>query len=366
MKSICFVSTLAYPLFNPSVSDSVGGAETQQKILAEELVRRRYSVSFVVGDYGQDAIEEVGNIRLFKCKTAKNRNTLLNIPGTYRSLAKAMKAADADLYTQRTNPFYTGQVALWCKMRGKRFVYFTGHDSNCDVSFLPKPMNSLVFLAYKMGLNIADEIVVQSKAQQEMLRKNFSHESTIIRSLFNKSSVTEESINVKQNKVISVGTMLPKKRPEIFIELAGYFPNIEFHLIGSGKKDYVNKLRHDSAESNNVKFLGTLKNEKLAEEYRSAKALIMTSSAEGFPNVFLEAWHYGTPILSLGIDPDGLLSMGAGLKSDSFEELKAALTKLLEDEQLGAEFVTAGRKILKDEFNFSNSVDSILKVTGLA
>lgn len=366
MNSICFISTLAYPLFDPNVSDSVGGAETQQKILAEELVRRGYSVSFVVEDYGQDAIEEVDKIRLYKCKTAKNRNTLLNIPGTYRSLAKAMKAADADLYTQRANPFYTGQVALWCKMRGKRFVYFTGHDSNCDVSFLPKPMNSLVFLAYKMGLNIADEIIVQTKNQKEMLRKNFGHESTIIRSLFNKSSATEKPINVKQNKVISVGTLSPKKRPEIFIELAGYLPDVEFHLIGSGKKDYVNKLRHNSAKLNNVKFLGTLKGGELAEEYRSAKALIMTASAEGFPNVFLEAWHYGTPILSLGIDPDGLLSMGGGLKSESFEELKTSLMNLIEDEKQGDELVNAGRKILKDEFNFSISVESILKVTSLA
>ena len=218
-----------------------------------------------MGDNGQNAMAEVDNIKLFKCKTTKNRNTRLNIPGTYRSLAKAMKAADAELYTQRASPVDTGQVALWCKMRGKRFVYFTGHDSNCDVSFLPKPMNSLVFLAYKMGLNIADEIIVQTKNQKEKLRKNFSHESTIIRSLFNRSSATEKPKNVKHNKVISVGTLSPKKRPEIFIELAEHFPDVDFHLIGSGKKDYVNKLRHNSAESNNVKYLGTLKGEELAE-----------------------------------------------------------------------------------------------------
>ena len=92
MNSICFVSTLAYPLFNPNVSNSVGGAETQQKALAEELVKRGYSVSFVVGDYGQNDVEEINEIKLYKCNTARKGNKLFNIPITYHSLKKAMEA----------------------------------------------------------------------------------------------------------------------------------------------------------------------------------------------------------------------------------------------------------------------------------
>src|SRR5690606_5922774 len=39
-----------------------------------------------------------------------------------------------------------------------------------------------------------------------------------------------------------------------------------------------------------------------------ATMLINTSEWEGFPNIFLEAALSGTPIVSLAIDPDGLLS----------------------------------------------------------
>ena len=41
--------------------------------------------------------------------------------------------------------------------------------------------------------------------------------------------------------------------------------------------------------------------------YRRAVALVNTSEVEGFPNSFLQAGKYGVPVLSLQVDPDGML-----------------------------------------------------------
>jgi glycosyltransferase involved in cell wall biosynthesis len=55
----------------------------------------------------------------------------------------------------------------------------------------------------------------------------------------------------------------------------------------------------------------------LVEELASAVALVSTSSFEGMPNTFLEAWSQGVPVLTLSFDPDGVVrGRGLGVAAD--------------------------------------------------
>jgi glycosyltransferase involved in cell wall biosynthesis len=58
---------------------------------------------------------------------------------------------------------------------------------------------------------------------------------------------------------------------------------------------------------------------------------VCTSDYEGFPNIFLEAWSEGLPIVST-FDPDGLIAeRGLGAVADPHvDSLAARLAKLLE------------------------------------
>ena len=52
--TVCFVALNAYAAhFGGHNSQHLGGAEVQQELIARELVKRGYRVSFVVFDHGQ-------------------------------------------------------------------------------------------------------------------------------------------------------------------------------------------------------------------------------------------------------------------------------------------------------------------------
>jgi glycosyltransferase involved in cell wall biosynthesis len=58
--------------------------------------------------------------------------------------------------------------------------------------------------------------------------------------------------------------------------------------------------------------------------------LLSTSEGEGFPSVFLEAWAHGTPVASLTVNPDRLITRkGLGVVNPSIAETAANIGRLV-------------------------------------
>jgi glycosyltransferase involved in cell wall biosynthesis len=84
----------------------------------------------------------------------------------------------------------------------------------------------------------------------------------------------------------------------------------------------------------NIRWLGHVPYARVGELFEGAHVLLHTGNGqqEGFPNVFLQAWAAGLPVVSTGVDPDGLLSGGGlGLCVDSAEQAAAAVARLKAD-----------------------------------
>jgi hypothetical protein len=62
-----------------------------------------------------------------------------------------------------------------------------------------------------------------------------------------------------------------------------------------------------------LRYLGELPIEKVNEVMSQAAFHVNTSSFEGFPNTFLQAWARGAIVTTLAVDPDeGMESLGIG------------------------------------------------------
>ena len=84
-------------------------------------------------------------------------------------------------------------------------------------------------------------------------------------------------------------------------------PSYTYKVIGPPRDQigftYFNKLKSFP----NVSLLGELKHSETVREIANSKALISTSAMEGFPNVFIEAWACGIPVISLKVDPGSVI-----------------------------------------------------------
>jgi glycosyltransferase involved in cell wall biosynthesis len=310
---ICFVALNSYNVIaNSADIKHVGGSETQQLIIAHWLLQQGIQVSFITLDHGQPDGIEHNNIRIHKAyATSTGLPGLRFIYPRIFGLWSAMKRADADVYFQRSAGLETGLVALWCRNHKRPMIFSSASNSDCDLKlpFLPKLRERIL---YKWGLRNATTIIVQTKNQQQLLNSSFGLKSTVIRNCFPKPSGIKRKQNALYSdtitRVLWVGRLTWVKRFEWLLDVASLCPDINFDVVGISKQIDAQhkKLVTRAYEMDNVQMHGYVPYTQMANLYQLATIVCSTSTFEGFPNIFLEAWSYGIPVLST-FDPDGII-----------------------------------------------------------
>lgn len=311
--SVCFVALNAYAALSERKDlPRGGGAERQQVLLAAELVRRGYRVSFVVLDDGQPDGEEIRGIRVFKSYgVERGLRGLRFFHPRLTGLWSAMARADSDVYYQRGAGSETGLVARWCRSQARGFIFAVANETTCmRVSpFLTRHSERILF---RYGLRRADTVITQSLRQQHLLEEAFGIASTVIRSCCDwplgvKDAGTPE--DEKPGRVLWAGRLSKEKRPEWVIRLARELPEWRFEVVGQCNvtSAYGRNIARQLASLPNLRWHGHVPHARMADLYRQARLLLCTSESEGFPNVFLEAWSCGRPVLT-SVDPDNVVA----------------------------------------------------------
>jgi glycosyltransferase involved in cell wall biosynthesis len=123
------------------------------------------------------------------------------------------------------------------------------------------------------------------------------------------------------------------------IQIARLCPKLSFRLVLNRRDTRV----YDDLTKNlpgNVCVTDYVPYRQVDELFRSTRCLLNTSDAEGFPNTYLQAASHGIPIVSLRVDPDGILTRhGCGRVVNG--SVDAAATQLLEWYQNTASYCQA-------------------------
>jgi len=333
--NICFIANSAYGAITGGQSGHIGGVERQTSMMAQWLAERGYKVSIITWDEGQDDGIEIKGVRVFRmCRKDAGIKGLRFFWPKWTSLIAAMKRADADIYYQNCGEYVTGQVALWCRRHGRKFIYSVASDPDCDDG-LPKMHTLRERILYRYGLKAADKIIVQTRRQRDMLYANFKSDSVVIPMPCPGPSEDEYAECERERnglpRVLWIGRICEVKRPDRLLELAKICPDLDFDLVGPvGNSEYARSIRRRANDIKNVHFHGPVERECVPEFYKKASVMCCTSDFEGFPNTFLEAWSYGLPVVST-FDPDNLIAeRGLGKVGKDIIELADGIHELLD------------------------------------
>lgn len=309
-RRIGIVSPKIYPVLKESAIDAFGGAEVALSMVARELSNRAdFDVRVLVGDYGQEDIERLGKMTLHRALDSR--------AGLFRNalrLLSTIKSADARIYIQRTLDVASTIIALYCRLSGRRFVYWVAHDSETDGThelYKRWPTALLVNIMYK----VASHVVVQNFYEWNQLKKKKPDiQCTLIKKGIDLTA--QESRPRAHIDAIWVGRCDEWKNPEAFIELAGAFEDRRFVMIcppAEGKDTYHREVLSQAEALPNLEFRGRIANKEVLDLVSRSRIFCITSSQEGdWPNVVLEAASLCTPVLSLAINYDSLIDDFAG------------------------------------------------------
>ena len=296
-----------------------GGGELQIALLAKAFAKLGHEVVILDYNVGEKFQTDEG-IKVYPIKNWFKGIKMLRIlthriPGLYSSL----KEQKADLYYCRIRDYMhiIALLAAW-KLKAK---FILGIASDLDIVNFGKRwkyyystnlrnlqvlIDGILFEIVKPWLLYkSDQIFVQHIGQQEfLLKKNIN--SVVFTNLIDLGEIPVIS-NPARKDFVYVGWLDKRKGFVEFFELVRKSPTKTFKVIGP-PRDRTGYLYYEKLKSfPNVTLLGKLNHTETIYHIADSKALISTSPMEGFPNIFIEAWACGIPVLSLYFDPGGVI-----------------------------------------------------------
>jgi len=335
--SICFVAHNAYGALASIDNGHIGGIETQQSRMSRWFANNGYDVSMITWDDGYQHGDVVHGVKLLKLCCRDDGLPLIRfIYPRWTSLFSALKKANADVYYYNCGDLALGQIAIWAKMNNKKLLYTLANEIDCYMN-LPALKELRERVLYRYGLKNSDTIVAQTKKQKNLLKEEYDLDSNVIPMPFFdfdlNNRVDPDILLKNQKQVLWVGRITKAKRIELFLDLAEKMPQYSFHVAGAANDNsrYACEMLNRMESISNVVYHGRLLRHQVYDLYTESMLLCSTSIYEGFPNVYLEAWSFGLPLITT-FDPDDVVSeFGMGQVVTNIDDLDKYVELFLSD-----------------------------------
>jgi len=326
---ITFVSPPLYAMLKRPDLRFAGGAEFQQILLARWLRDHGHEVSLVVGDFGQPEVEHFEGFEIHRSFRLGEGNRKLRFVPDMLKLRRAIHRSRPDVVNQRSTSFYTGQCCWFAHECGAAFSFSLGIDYNCWPD-LGGRAPRLIQWTYRWGIEHADLVLAQTEEQAGLMQRNFRCAPHVVPNVLEMPEARRP--DEEGEYVLWVGSLARRKRPELFLDLARKLPDQDFMLIGGPGEDvgYDEEMAWQAASIPNLQWKGFVPPTEIGGYYRRARLLVGTSRLEGLPNTYLQAWSYGVPVISVIVDPDGVIARrGLGEVVGEDEDLAVTVRRWL-------------------------------------
>ena len=333
-RKLCFLLVSHY-------SGVFGGAQYQAKILLDELVRRNeFEITYLTRNFLPDYRPEGYRIVRIPSNVISRR---LGFFADYRAIMRALDEIAPDVIYQRGLTSYTGYSAAYARKNSANMVLHIASDLDVTPYMeLRKMENYSVPLIEKKigeyGLRWADNIITQTYRQRDLLKSNYGRDvSATIRNFH--PLPTEAIEKCEPIKVLWIANFKKVKRPEYFVRLAEELrdlKNTTFIMVGrAGNMGQYSQLHEKIANIDNLEYLGEKEHSEVNRLISESHILVNTSLIEGFSNTFIQAWMRRVPVVTSGVDVDGILGKGdIGFRGNNFQEMKEFVLRLIQDSAL--------------------------------
>ena len=302
--TVCFAHGDALDLFRGENGPRFGGSETQVYQMAKVLARRGDFDVRVVADKPVEGASYSGITFDWAVPAIRNGvpylSRLINRARARRPYRRMRDAVVVQtILCKHTLP--TWQIA---RELGHKFVYRMSCDADIDGSLHQPELASKLLAVIKD----ADGVIAQNEIQQQRLRAELRVESTIVRSIVD---IPNEGPAIGGGYVLWAGRGAPIKRPWIIIETARRLPDIQFvMLMPVEDRLFWRCVAQEAEHTPNLTIIPGVSYFEMNEYYRKAAVFANTSAIEGVPSVFVQSAAQGTPVISLEVDPGGMLETG--------------------------------------------------------
>ncbi|WP_455207576.1 glycosyltransferase family 4 protein [Kaarinaea lacus] len=181
---------------------------------------------------------------------------------------------------------------------------------------ISKSNSSKVYkLLLRFAMRFSQVITVVSNAMRQRLVSQYPGEGDKISFVPNGVEDHLLEIPLKESRttqeyfrVLVVANLIKLKNVPVIIKAISNLNlddqlKIKLTIVGDGpEKSSLQKLQQELGVENSVEFAGLVNPNDMAEYFKHTDALVLTSLSEGKPNVVLEAFASGVPVIASNID----------------------------------------------------------------
>ncbi|MFC2094591.1 glycosyltransferase family 4 protein, partial [Bacteroidota bacterium] len=185
--------------------------------------------------------------------------------------------------------------------------------------------------------------------------------------IYNSHPLAPALIGTRKNQIVFIATMKSFKHPELFCDIAGNLIDsyYNFIIIGENYSDLGKAQKLLSfMDENKIMYRGIMELSEVNKLLAETKLFVNTSSEEGFPNTFIQAWLRGVPVVSLNVDPDNLIReerLGFVCNGDINTAVEK-ISYLMENEDIWEEYSSRCYTFAINNFDLKKTVKTMIEI----